>query len=141
MSVILVFHNLFWFFSMKIHLKKIKTNDKFHGKKFRFRRFRIRENMRWTRYRSERRQLKAGASTNDQQGRGAGLVGPFQPDASKALPETMKWASSKDPEMHRKFAKVLCKKLQDLVDKQEAVKVYAQRQKVWLFLASYWFMI
>ena len=87
----------------------------------------------WTRYRSERRQLKAGASTNDQQGRGAGLVGPFQPDASKALPETMKWASSKDPEMHRKFAKVLCKKLQDLVDKQEAVKVYAQRQKVWLF--------
>ena len=49
----------------------------------------------------------------------------------------MKWASSKDPEMHRKFAKVLCKKLQDLVDKQEAVKVYAQRQKVWLFLASY----
>ena len=47
----------------------------------------------------------------------------------------MKWASSKDPEMHRKFAKVLCKKLQDLVDKQEAVKVYAQRQKVLLFFS------
>ena len=38
---------------MKINLEQIKANDTFHGKKFRFRRFRIRKNMRWTRYRSE----------------------------------------------------------------------------------------
>jgi hypothetical protein len=40
-------NKLYWHFDsyMKVHLEKIKTNDKFHGKKIRFRRFRIREKM------------------------------------------------------------------------------------------------
>ena len=37
---------------MKIHLELIKGNDKLRGEKIRFRRFRIRENMWWTRYRA-----------------------------------------------------------------------------------------
>ena len=36
---------------MKIHVEQIKANDKFNGKKIRFHRFRIHENMVWTRYR------------------------------------------------------------------------------------------
>ena len=36
---------------MKIHLEQIKTTEKCHGKKIKFHKFRIRENMWWTRYR------------------------------------------------------------------------------------------
>ena len=34
-----------------VHVEQVKTNNKFYGKKFRFRRFRIGENMWWTSYR------------------------------------------------------------------------------------------
>ena len=42
----------------------------------------------------------------------------------------MKWASSKDVEHQRKFARVLANKMQAVLDKREAVKLYEQRQKV-----------
>ena len=49
-------NKLYWHFLIYFD-SWIKTNSKFHGKRIRFRIFRIRENMWWTRYRAQRAHL------------------------------------------------------------------------------------
>ena len=56
-------------------------------------------------YKAERRPMKTNAHANDKQGRGGGLMGPFQPEEPrKHESEPMSWAWSKDPEMRRRWA-------------------------------------
>ena len=78
--------------------------------------------------------MKTNAHANDKQGRGGGLIGPFQPEEPrKHESEPMSWAWSKDPEMRRRWARVLSKKLESYLEQEEEKKSKENRKQVHMY--------
>ena len=83
-KVILAFHNLFWFLNEN-PFRKNQSKWQISWNKFRFRRFKIRENMWWTRYRSCGSSVRSsGSGSNSENARtGMSLKGKDNQTASE----------------------------------------------------------